>query len=98
MNAKDAHKTFLNTSDKIEVSIAFRMAELRYLTASAALSEQLAKQYVNFDHLAIGIGLSFLFLVTYYACNLHKLNKIFIPDSVYLCIFSGIMWHYINDE
>lgn len=60
----------MSSIDKTEMSIAFKMAELRYLTASVALSEQLAKQYVNFDHLAIGFGLGFLFLVNY-ACNFH---------------------------
>lgn len=76
MSAKDAHKIFLKAIDKTEVSIAFKMAELRYLTASAALSEQLAKLYVNFDHLAIGFGMGFLFLVTN-PYNLHTLNQIF---------------------
>lgn len=85
----------MSATDRTEVSIAFKMAELRYLTASAALSEQLAKQYVNFDHLAIGLGLGFLFLVIN-ACNFHTLNRIFI--LLIAVSLLGIMRHHIYNE
>lgn len=40
------------------------MAELRYITSSAAMSQRLTKLYVNFDHLSIALGIICLLLVS----------------------------------
>lgn len=65
--AKAQHEAFIqNTDEKLNaVNVAaFKRAKLLYITTAKAMSEQLARSYINYNDFSIAIGLAVLFIVS----------------------------------
>lgn len=65
--AKIQHKTFIQSTDNRSNSVnvtAFKRAKMLYVSAAKAMSEQLAKFYINYDDFSITTGFAVLFIVS----------------------------------
>lgn len=65
--AKAQHEAFVRSTDEKLNAVneaAFKRSKMLYVTAAKAMSEQLAKSYINYDDYSISVGLGVLFIVS----------------------------------
>lgn len=81
--AKRQHEWFLRTADVR----AFKRAKSLYVTSSKAMSEQLAKAYINYDDFSISVGFAVIFIVspfhpfTWFQSKLRKFVSLLFSQS-----------------